>query len=64
MGLIHGSGRSSGEAHGNQHQYSCLESPMDRGAWRMPSTWDCKELDMTEATEHDTQLFLGIQLDT
>ena len=30
----------------------------------MPSTWDCKELDMTEATEHDTQLFLGIQLDT
>ena len=30
----------------------------------MPSTWDCTELHMTEATEHDTQLFLGIQLDT
>ena len=27
-------------------QYSCLENPMDRGAWRAP--WGCKELDTTE----------------
>ena len=30
---IHGSGRSPGEGHGNPLQYSCLENPMDRGAW-------------------------------
>ena len=34
MGLITGSGRSSGGGHSNPLQYSCLESPMDRGAWR------------------------------
>ena len=32
--LIPGSGRSPGGGHGNPHQYSCLENPMDRGAWR------------------------------
>ena len=30
---IPGSGRSPGGGHGNPLQYSCLESPMDRGAW-------------------------------
>ena len=34
LGLILGSGRSPGEGHGNPLQYSCLENPMDRGAWR------------------------------
>ena len=34
MGSIHGSGRSPGGRHGNPLQYSCLENPMDRGAWR------------------------------
>ena len=34
MGLIAGSGRSSGEGNGNPLQYSCLESPKDRGAWQ------------------------------
>ena len=33
-GLIHGLGRSPGEANGNPLQYSCLVNPMDRGAWR------------------------------
>ena len=33
-GLIPGSGRSPGGAKGNPLQSSCLESPMDRGAWR------------------------------
>ena len=32
-GLIPGWGRSLGEGHGNPFQYSCLENPMDRGAW-------------------------------
>ena len=31
---IPGLGRSPGEGHGNPLQYSCLETPMDRGAWR------------------------------
>ena len=31
-GLIPGSGRSGG-GHGSPLQYSCLENPMDRGAW-------------------------------
>ena len=33
MGLIPGLGRSLGGGHGNPLQYSCLENPMDRGAW-------------------------------
>ena len=32
--LIPGLGRAPGEGHGNPLQYSCLENPMDRGAWR------------------------------
>jgi len=31
---ISGLGRSPGEGNGNPLQYSCLENPMDRGAWR------------------------------
>ena len=34
MALIPGSGRSSGGGHGNPLQCSCLESPIDRGAWQ------------------------------
>ena len=33
LGSIPGSGRSPGEGNGNQLQYSCLENPMDGGAW-------------------------------
>ena len=29
-----GSGRSPGGGHGNPLPYSCLENPMDRGAWQ------------------------------
>ena len=32
-GSIPGSGRSPGEGNGTPLQYSCLENPMDRGAW-------------------------------
>ena len=31
--LVTGSGRSPGEGNGNPLQYSCLENPMDGGAW-------------------------------
>ena len=33
LGSIPGLGRSPGEGNGNPLQYSCLENPMDRGAW-------------------------------
>ena len=33
LGLISRLGRSPGEGNGNPLQYSCLENPMDRGAW-------------------------------
>ena len=33
LGLIPGLGRSPGEGNGNPLQYSCLENPMDGGAW-------------------------------
>ena len=33
MGWIPGSERSPGGVHSNPLQYSCLESPLDRGAW-------------------------------
>jgi len=31
---VPGSGRPPGGGHGNLLQYSCLENPMDRGAWQ------------------------------
>ena len=33
-GSIPGLGRFPGGGHGNPLKYSCLENPMDRGAWR------------------------------
>ena len=33
-GLISGSGRFPGEEYGYPLEYSCLENPMDRGAWQ------------------------------
>jgi len=34
LDLIPGLGRSPGEGNDNPLQYSCLENPMDRGAWQ------------------------------
>ena len=34
LGLMTRSGRSPGEGNGDPLQYSCLENPMDRGAWQ------------------------------
>ena len=46
--LIPASGRSPGGGHVNSLQNSCLENPMDGGAWR--ATVHLKELNMNEAT--------------
>ena len=45
VSLIPGSGRSPGEGNSNLLQYSYLENPMDRGAWRAT---------VHEVTESDT----------
>ena len=47
-GLIPGSERSFGEGNGTPLQYSCLENPMDGGAWLSYSMWGRKELNMAE----------------
>ena len=49
LGLIPGLGRSPGGGRGNPLQYSCLETPMDRGAWwATVHPWGRRESDMTE----------------
>ena len=47
--LIPGLGRSPGGRHGNSLQCSCLENPMDRGAWRA-IVHRITKLDMTKET--------------
>ena len=47
LGLTPGLGRFPGGEYGNPLQYSCLENPMDRGAWRAIAH-GVLELDMTE----------------
>ena len=47
MGSTPGLGRSSGGGHGNPLWYSCLENPMNRGAWRVT---------VHEVTKSQTQL--------
>ena len=50
VGSIPGLGRSPGRGHSNPLQYSCLENPMDRGAWwatvhRVAQSWtSCSNL--------------------
>ena len=47
VGLIPESGRYPGGGNGNPLQYSCLQNPMDRGAWRATVQGVTKELDVT-----------------
>ena len=48
-GSIPGLGGSRGGGHGNPLQYSCLENPMDRGAWQA-TVHSVPELDKIEVT--------------
>ena len=50
-GSIPGSGRSSGEGHGNPLQYSCLKNSMDKSLEDY-SPWGHKELNTTEQHTH------------
>ena len=58
-GLIPGWGSSPGEGHGNPLQYSCLEHPMDRDAWRATVHGGSTELVRTKVTEHEAQSVLS-----
>ena len=49
VGWIPGSGKSSGEGHGNPLQYACLEYPMDTGTW-WATVHRVTESDTTEVT--------------
>ena len=49
MGSIPGLGRAPGEGNGNPLQYSCLGSPIDRGARRATAHGVVDESEMTEA---------------
>ena len=48
LGLIPGLERSPGGGHGDPLQYSCLENPMDRGAWQGTVQEGRKESETTE----------------
>ena len=49
-GSIPGLGRSPGGGNSNPFQYSCLENPMNRGAWMDYSLYGHKESDTTKET--------------
>ena len=49
LGSIPGLGRFPAEGHGNPLHYSCLENPMDRGAWQA-TVHGVSESDVTEVT--------------
>ena len=56
-GLIpsqHGLGRFSRVGNGNPFQYSCLENPINRGAWQA-EVHGVTESNMTEYTAHNLQ---------
>ena len=68
-GSIPGSGRSPGGGNGNLLQYSCLENPMDRGAWRATVHGVSKSLGNSmdggpwEAAVHGVSKSLGNPMD-
>ena len=61
VGLLPRLGRFAGGGHGDPHQYSCLENPMNRGAW-WATVHGVTESDMTEATTEARTIFYFICL--
>ena len=58
-GSVPGLGRSSGEGNSNPLQYSCLENPMDRGAWRATVHGVAKSQTQLEWNEEEEKPWAG-----
>ena len=58
MGSIPGSRGPPGEGNGNPFQCSCLENPIDRGAWQGTVHGGHKELDTTQHTHTIVTLYV------
>ena len=56
LNSIPGLGRSLGEGNGQELQYSCLENPMDRGAWcaTVPAVKEVRHIDQLTYTHTHT----------
>ena len=57
VGSISASGRSPGEGDGNPLQYSCLENPMNRGAWWTILHGTVEESDRTSQLNNNMYLY-------
>ena len=63
MGSVPGSARAPGGGHGSSLQYSCLENPMDWGAWRAIVTNITKrQTEVTKHSAHSTALSARVYL--
>ena len=58
VGLIPGLGRSLEEANGNPLKYSCLGSPMDRGARRATVHGVAKESEITATKQQQSRFYI------
>ena len=58
LSLIPRTGRSPGEGNGSPLQYSCLQNPMDRGAWWVAVHEAAKELCMTEQLNNNVGVLI------
>ena len=63
LDLNPGMGRSPGEGNGKPLQYSCLENPMDRGAWQA-TNHEVTESDTTEGLSLTKFLYFSSLLQT
>ena len=63
-GFIPGSGRSPGGGNGTPLQHSCLENPMDRGAWQATVYGVTEVLDTAERLSMHTRVAQGTLLNT
>ena len=62
VGSILGSGRSPGEGNGNPPQYSCLQNPMDRGAWWTLQYMGSQRVRHSLMTKQHHVLLVGVEL--
>ena len=59
MGSIPRSERSPGGGNGNPLQYSCLENPMDRGAWQATVHGSQSQIGLKRLSSSSSRRYLG-----